>query len=353
MENSEARESVQLRVEEEPLMRLFSGCRVRWAAGAVAMLLAGTACVAVDPDAHYTEREERLFTVAGSPQVTLAVSGGSIEIQPSEEPEVRLVVEKRAHDKESAAAIEVHTEQHGNRIDVDIRPLPFDRIWRFGWDRWRDTRVSVTMPASSHVNARSRSGSIHIERMTGSVELHAGSGAIRVREQAGSLNVDTRSGSISLDGISGPMVLETGSGSIRGRELAGGLNVHTRSGSIDLEGLNGTIAAETGSGSIIVAGRLTSVDARSRSGSVSIEAAPGSATTGEWDIATGSGAVALTLPGGFGGELDADTRSGRVDLHDVPLVNLAAGRAVRGRIGPGGGMLRVRARSGSIRLRTT
>ena len=59
---------------------------------------------------------------------------------------------------------------------------------------------------------------------------------------------------------------------------------------------------------------------------------------------------------GFGGELDADTRSGRVDLHDIPLANLTAGTAsktVRGRIGPGGGLLRVRARSGSIRLRTT
>src|SRR5579863_8424834 len=159
-------------------MRLVSGCRVRLTVGAVAMLLAGTACVAVNPDAPYTERKQRVFTVTGSPQVTLSTSGGSIEIQPSEEPEVRLVVEKRAHDKASAAAIEVHTEQHGNRIDVDIRPLPVDRIWGFGWGRWRDTRVSVTMPASSHVDARSRSGSIHIERMTGSVELHAGSGAI-------------------------------------------------------------------------------------------------------------------------------------------------------------------------------
>jgi DUF4097 and DUF4098 domain-containing protein YvlB len=337
-------------------MRLVSGCRVRLTVGAVAMLLAGTACVAVNPDAPYTEREEKVFAVTGSPQVTLSTSAGSIEIQPSEEPEMRLVVEKRAHDKESAAAIEVHTEQQGNRIDVDIRPLPVDRIWGFGWDRWRETRVSVSLPASSRVDARSRSGSIHIERMMGSIELHAGSGAVRVREQTGSLNVDTRSGSISLDGVSGPMVVETGSGSIRGRELAGGLNVHTRSGSIELDGFNGSIAAETASGSIIVAGRLTSVDARSRSGFVSIEATPGSATTGKWDIATGSGGVALTLPAGFGGELDANTRSGRVDLHDVPLLNLTEGtgsKTVRGRIGPGGGLLRVRARSGSIRLRTT
>src|SRR5258708_1732040 len=114
-------------------MRLFSGCRVRLAVGALAMLLVATACVEVNPDAPYTEREEKLFAVIGSPQVTLSTFGGSIEIQPSEKPEVRLVVEKRAHDKESAAAIEVHTEQHGNRIDVDIRPLPVDRIW--GFDR--------------------------------------------------------------------------------------------------------------------------------------------------------------------------------------------------------------------------
>jgi DUF4097 and DUF4098 domain-containing protein YvlB len=337
-------------------MGLFSGCRVGLAVGAVAMLLAGTACVEVNLDAPYTEREEKVFAVIGSPQVTLSIFGGSIEIQPSDQPEVRLVVEKRAHDKESAAAIDVHTEQRGNRIDVDIRPLPVDWIWGSSWDgRW-DTRVIVSMPASSRVDARSRSGSIDIERMTGSVELHARSGAIRVRELTGPLNVDTRSGPITLDGINGAIVVETGSGAIRGRRLAGGLNVHARSGSINLDGINGAIAAETRSGTIRVAGRLTSVDARSRSGYVSIEAVPGSATIGKWDIATGSGAVALTLPAGFGGELDADTRSGRVDLHDVPLLNSTAGipsKAVRGRIGAGGGLLRVRARSGSIRLRTT
>ena len=79
-----------------------------------------------------------------------------------------------------------------------------------------------------------------------------------------------------------------------------------------------------------------------------------SASSGDWDITTGDGSVTLSLPDGFNAEIDAHTGDGRVHLRDLSLRNVAGqfGRhSVRGQLGAGGSMVRVRTGDGSITLR--
>ena len=84
-------------------------------------------------------------------------------------------------------------------------------------------------------------------------------------------------------------------------------------------------------------------------------AAAATAMTDNWDITTGDGSVAVYLPEGFSGELDAHTGDGTVrsDLAAFSSTNGEnARRTLRGRIGAGGKLLRIRTGDGSIRLRT-
>jgi hypothetical protein len=300
-------------------MTLFGEIRLPLAAAALAAAVAGTGCAdIIGADfATYTQREEKVFTTSGKPDVSVATFDGSIEIRPWNRSEVRVIVEKRAMTKEAADTIDIHTEQNGDRITVDVK-VP--KTSRFGshFHQMRSAKLIVSMPASSNLAAASGDGSIDIEGIAGRVELRSGDG------------------------------------DIRGRELGGDVNAHTGDGSIRLDAVTGALSVDTGDGNVSAAGTFTSVRARSGDGSVQIAAQNGSTSASDWNISTGDGSVTLSLPDDFNADLDAHTGDGGIHMQNLELSNVtgALGRdSVRGRIGSGGRTVRVRTGDGSITLK--
>ena len=269
---------------------------------ALAVLLVAPGCVdIVGADLNkYVESDEKHFAVSGKPDVAVTTFDGAIEIRPWDKAEVQVVVEKRGRDKDDVAAIEVKTEQHGDRIEINVTEPKRDHVGLNFHFNNRSAKLIVSVPASSDVTARSGDGSIDIERVSGHVRLRSGDG------------------------------------SIRGRMLGG-----------DVE-------ANTGDGSIRLDGALTSVRVHTGDGSVTIHADAGSSTDADWDIVTGDGSVTLEVPDGFGAELDAHTGDGGIRTHDLTLsnVNGSTGKnSLRGRLGDGGRTVRVRTGDGSITLK--
>lgn len=268
---------------------------------ALATLLAAPGCVdIVGADLHrYVERDEKHFTVTGTPDVSLATFDGSIEIRPWDKADVQVVVEKRGRDHRDTEAIEVKAEQHGDRIEISVTEPRRDRGFNLHFHN-RSAKLIVSVPAKADISAKSGDGSIDIERVAGHVQLRSGDG------------------------------------NIRGRDLGG-----------DIE-------ANTGDGSIRLAGKLSALRVHTGDGSVTIQAEPGSAAGGDWDIVTGDGSVTLEVPDGFGAELDAHTGDGGIRLHDVTVTNVTGEikrNTVRGRVGDGGKAVRVRTGDGSITLK--
>jgi hypothetical protein len=104
---------------------------------------------------------------------------------------------------------------------------------------------------------------------------------------------------------------------------------------------------------VVVSGVFTAVRARTGDGSVTIRADAGSAPTADWDIATGDGAITLRLPGAFNAELDAHTNDGAVHMRDITLTTVTGElrrNSVRGRLGSGGRLVRLRTGDGSITI---
>jgi DUF4097 and DUF4098 domain-containing protein YvlB len=283
----------------------------------VACALAASGCVEVSglSAPRYVERDEKRFPVSGRPDLRLSTFDGSVEIRAWDRPEVLVVIEKRAGDKEEAAAIEVRAEQNGDRVVVDVKASHLTNRWHGS----RSANLIVSIPARSDVQASSGDGSLSIARIAGTLDLRSGDG------------------------------------SIHGSGLAGDLRVHTGDGSIDLDDVTGGVDIDTGDGSILVAGQLTRVRARSGDGRIAIRAASGSTTAGDWDINTGDGSITIDVPGTFGGELDARTGDGGIHLRNVALSSVSGEldrHQVRGRLGPGGQTLRVRTGDGSITIGT-
>ena len=283
---------------------------------------AGAGCVVSVDSQGQIVREDKRFTVKGVPDLRLSTFDGAIELRPSDDgAEVLVEIEKRGPTKEAVDALEVTATQTGNRIVVDVKQPRSESFTHIGFHRSASARLIVSVPRRSDVVAR------------------------------------TGDGSIKLEGLKGRLELRTGDGSIRATNVSGDLRLHTGDGSVTVERADGTLDLDTGDGGVNVTGKLTVVKMRTGDGSIVYHVEPGSVMSEAWDIATGDGGVSLYLPADFGAELDAHTGDGRI-VNDLSVASSDGGderenrRTVRGRLGSGGKLLRIRTGDGSIRLRS-
>ena len=286
-------------------------------------------CVVVDSQGHIT-REEKRFTVTGTPDLRLTTFDGAIEIRAGESDTIVVEIEKRGPTKEAIDQLRVEAKQDGNRVDIAVKK-PSHEIVFFGVGRMSPTaKLIVTMPREGNVVAKSGDGSIRIEHVRGRLELRTGDGSIRATDIGGQLTLATGDGSVTLD------------------EVAGDLDV------------------DTGDGSVSVAGKLTTVKLHTGDGSITFRAAPGTAMKDDWSMTTGDGGVSLYLPADFGADLDAHTGDGSIrnelDLKAEAEADQDRGRdrdrdrdrrTLKGKLGAGGKLLRIRTGDGSIRIKTS
>lgn len=286
---------------------------------AAAVLSAGllsSGCVVVDSQAHIA-REEKRFTVSGTPELTLTTFDGAIEIRSGGDAKTVLVeIEKRGPTQDGIDQLRVETKQDGNRITIEVKK-PAREMVLFGIGTTPSAHLTVTMPREGNVTAKS------------------GDGAIKI------------------DGVHGRLDLHTGDGSIRGHDLDGELKFSTGDGSVTLDAANGDLDVDTGDGSVSVSGRPGVVKLHTGDGSITFRAASGTTMTDDWSMTTGDGSVVLYLPRDFGAELDA--HSGDGSIRNEFAAERGGGETsehtVRTRLGSGGKALRIRTNDGSIRLK--
>jgi DUF4097 and DUF4098 domain-containing protein YvlB len=271
-----------------------------------------------------TTREKRTFPVSGQPDLTLETFDGSIEIHSWDRNEVEVEIEKRAMDQSLIDQMTVEAEQKGDTIVLRVKgpTRQEERGINIGVHISPSARLLVAVPRNLALQARSEDGSIRVEDLSGRISL------------------DTRDGSVTADRVSGDLEIRSGDGSIRVDDAEGGLDVQTDDGSITL------------------GGKATLVRARTGDGSVRVRIASGSVMSDPWDIQTDDGSVTVALPSGFNAEIDAETSDGTVrsshpDLQD-PRGDSGEDerrrRELRGRMGEGGPVLRIRTGDGSIRI---
>lgn len=288
------------------------------AAVLVAGTLSGGCTVTVDSHSEIV-REDRRFAVAGLPDVRVATFDGSIQIQSWDKPEVLVEIEKRGPTRQAIDALQVIATHKDNVVELEVKRPSAESFGGIGVYRAAYARLIVTVPRASNVSARSGDGSIRLEGVSGRIDLRTGDGSVRAADVSGDLTVDTGDGSVTV----------------------------TRA--------EGKASIETSDGSVTVAGSLGQLKLHTGDGSVVYRADPGSKMTGNWEITTGDGAVALYLPPDFSAHLDAHTGDGRItnELHvEKETGDERARRSLRGKLGAGGQLLRVRTGDGSIRLKS-
>ena len=289
-------------------------------AGVAAGALALGGCVIDVEGYEAVEEEEHVFAVSGVPDVDLSTFDGRIVVRGWDRSAVRVVVEKRAANRERLEEIEVETEQDGDRVRVAARRRDADglRVTLSMGSNWRGARLIASVPYESNLAAR------------------------------------TDDGRITVTDVSGIIEVSTDDGRIQGEGLRGSVRARTDDGSVRLREVDGDVAVSTEDGSIHVSGVLAGLEASTDDGRIVIGAAPGSAMSGDWELHTEDGRVTVDLPRDFGALLDLATDDGRVRVEDRFGGNPERGaEALRRVIGGGGFVLRVRTDDGSIRVGTS
>ena len=298
---------------------------LRASAGAALVVTMAAGCN-VQLDSHaFIEREEKRFPAGASPEITLATFDGSIQVRPWDRPEVLIEVEKRGSDKAAVDKIQVVSEHKDNHISLDVKqPSSEKQFVGIGLHRATSARLVASVPRGSRLTVTTRDGSIVVERIDGRLELRTDDGSVRVSEAAGDMTIVTRDGSITLDRVAG------------------------------------RIDARSGDGSINVAGTPASLLLETKDGSVVVRAERDTVMSADWSVRTGDGSVVVEIPEGFGAELDAETADGSVrselavaGAEDAGSRDRDERRKLRGKIGPGGKILKLRTADGSIRLRSS
>ena len=270
-------------------------------------------------------RETKTFEVSGTPDLQLDTFDGSIEVHSWDRSDVEVEIEKRAMEQSLVDEMKVTAEQQGNRIVIKVtrpgRGEDFGGV-QIGVHFSPSARLRVALPRQSIVTATSGDGSITIED------------------------------------VNGKMTLNTSEGSVRGSRLSGEIVVRSGDGSVRMDRVEGKLDLETEDGSITVDARPTSLRARSSDGALRFQIDRDSVMEGDWDLQTTDGSVVLSLPPGFNGQVDAETRDGVVRSNNSAVSRDSPGdedreerrRTLRATLGSGGKTVRIRTGDGSIRI---
>ena len=123
------------------------------------------------------------------------------------------------------------------------------RIFHFGRDAVID--LTVRMPKALNLDIDDSSGSVEVEAVDGKLRLVDGSGSIDIRGVAGDVVIEDGSGGIDVRDIGGNVSIDDGSGEIEVSDVRGDVVVDDGSGSIRIDRVEKDVRIESeGSGSV-------------------------------------------------------------------------------------------------------
>jgi len=248
------------------------------------------------------------FEVSGTPDVRIKVNDGHIKVTTGSASEVQVMVRARGYERDKDYKVRpVHS---GNRVEVEIDLKPLERI---GGNR--SFEVQVTTPIAANLDLETGDGHVSLEKIKGTIKARTGDGHI------------------SAGDLEGPVEFRTGDG-------------HISSGSI-----RGSLFARTGDGHISASGRFAKLDAETGDGHVEIRVEEGSVMSGHWNLRSGDGRVAITLPAGFVADLDASTSDGRIHSDFPGTVSRREDASdLRAKLNGGGNLITLRTGSGNVSI---
>lgn len=242
--------------------------------------------------------------------------------------------------RELASRITVETRRTADRFEIEVK-YPQRSAVRIGWrDLFRgniespqaEVRLTLQIPPGLALALRSASADLSTLDLAGPLTIGSASGDVTVIGARGATEVSTASGDIDAKDVR-RFSARTVSGSMRIENVTGALSARSTSGPITVRGAKDSVSVRSVSGNIDVDEAPRGITASSSSGSIgargvarmaSISAASGDvdlslvAPLAGADVTTVSGRIVTRLAGDVGCRLDMRTSGGDLEVF-VPL----------------------------------
>jgi hypothetical protein len=278
------------------------------------------------------------FEHEGAAELDLATGPGRIDVRLVDEPGVHVEVR---HDPDGASPFATGMSNLVSWINTQFgQGADEEEPVSAAAEAVRQTRVDfsggrLVVRTPKEMQLRNVAVAISVQAPLGShVAAKSGSGDLAVSGPAGRLELTTGSGRVSSDQASGNARVDTGSGVVRLGPMAAGVRAKTGSGDVEVTSVGGVSTVVTGSGDVWLGAVSSDVLARTGSGNVTIA----SATAGQIELHTGSGAIRVGVREGNRAEIDLSSGSGEarsdLDLSTSPPQDAPSLR-IRGRTGSG------------------
>ena len=172
---------------------------------------------------RFTAQETRMFTVSGSPRVSITTFDGQVKVHGWDKAEVAYTATKYANDQDSLSRMTIQAQQQGQVISINASN-PDEQSGSVFFD--------VYVPRRTALHVSSGDGALNLDGVSGEITLRSGDGSIEVANGGGQLQVNT------------------GDGVIRVIKFEGQVDARTGDGQIDLDGTFNAVSARTGDGTI-------------------------------------------------------------------------------------------------------
>jgi len=298
---------------------------------ALAVLAAGSAAA--------ESRMEKTLKLAPGGTFTLHTNLGTVTVVGKATPDVHLVVTSRG---ELDDLLVFRFDESAGAVTVTARRK--HRFSSWGNDRGK-VRYEIEVPTQTALDIDTSGGKISIDGIGSRAKLNTSGGGITVHSLAGDLEADTSGGAISLREVKGRMRVQTSGGGIEGVDLDGQLSAETSGGSIELERVAGDIDATSSGGGIHIIGAGGRVKAETSGGGIEASFTRGNARGGS--LESSGGGIEVSLDPEIGVEIDAEGNDVQTDL-PVRIVGRVSRHSLRGSLGKGGEMLRLRTSGGGV-----
>jgi hypothetical protein len=248
--------------------------------------------------------------------------------------------------------------------DITVRPSPGDAVrvvgrrpndpagrWRVPRLRFRCTREGNMVTVYGEYEGSSPicgPEGIQTDRRVG---RHTPRADFTIEVPPGiALHLGTARGNVEVAGATAAVRTSTGRGEVRVGSGAGPVAASSGSGTVKVHDAHAPVEASTGTGNVAVSTSRGPVTASTGTGNVdvNIAALPDGS---EVKLQSGTGNVALSLPAGFSGSVDASTAHGNVDVAFPLRVEgrLSGGRVI-GAAGESGTSVCISTGSGNVRV---
>lgn len=211
-----------------------------------AAILGSSACSTAEPMLQETRELE--LSVASDATLIIDAGAGSLSLQGVPGAEVIAVtaeIWQVAPNDEYTLTLELDETGTAHLVSQTDTGLGANR------DR---VDLDIFVPASTALDITDGSGSMQISALTGPLRVEDGSGSLRIDDVGGDVTIDDDSGSLRVEKIAGELRITDGSGSITVRDAGGSVTIDDGSGSISVTDAAGVVTVDDGSGSIDVDG---------------------------------------------------------------------------------------------------